>query len=164
MLLSGNLFIPLRCIINKSCNNGCGLFQILADEVIIAVHIAVMGPGSIFYWILNELETGKADAVEGNVIGAAGVAHRNRRRAEVREREKPCLEDRGGGRIALGIDASDLPAAIVQIEVNRKLVVFRAFREARRRLSDWLAASKTASAMTPINPTLPPPYTSPIPD
>src|SRR4051812_36751804 len=82
--------------------------------------------------VLDELESGQADLVEWEVIGAAGVGERDGLCAKIVERREPLFEDRRGCGVPLAIDAADLPAAIVEIEVRRQLLVFRAFDELRR--------------------------------
>src|SRR5579859_2203761 len=77
-----------------------------------------MGSALIVERILNELEAGQADGVERKMIGAAGVAHGERRDAEILERRNPLPEDRLLCGIALEIDPADLSGAVVDIEVR----------------------------------------------
>ena len=41
---------------------------------LVHVHVCVVRAGVIFDWVLNELESGQADLIEGNMIGAARPA------------------------------------------------------------------------------------------
>src|SRR5690606_36601433 len=63
------------------------------------------------------------DAVEGDVVGAAGVAGGDDLRAEVVERLQPGLEHRHGGVVLLGVDATDAAGAVVEVEVGREPLV-----------------------------------------
>lgn len=56
-LLPRQLFITLGSIVHKCSNNGCNLFQVVGRQVVIYIHIAVVGAGIIFHRVLNELET-----------------------------------------------------------------------------------------------------------
>ena len=56
--------------------------------------------------ILDELEARNADAIERLVIGAAGIAQRQRGHAEVLQRLDPLREDRRDRCIALQIYAA----------------------------------------------------------
>src|SRR5581483_5806035 len=75
--------------------------------------------------ILNELESGNADSIEGKVIGAASIAHRERVHAQIFERLHPCFEDRLHRGISLHVDTANLSGAVVDIELNRNLCLLR---------------------------------------
>ncbi len=60
--------------------------------------------------------------VEGFVIGAAGVAHGEGGDAQVLQRLNPLLEDRRDGGITLQVDAANLAAAVVEVEVAGNLL------------------------------------------
>ena len=59
------------------------------------------------------------------MVGAAGVVVGHRVGAEVEKRLEPAAEDGPGGGVALGVDAADLAAAVVQVEVGREVLVRR---------------------------------------
>ncbi len=69
------------------------------------------------------MESGQADGIEGFVIGAAGVAHRERGDAEIFQRLDPLHKNRGDGRVTLQIDSADSPAAIVEVEIRGQLLM-----------------------------------------
>src|SRR5204863_1613554 len=79
--------------------------------------------------VLDELEAGEADGVEGEVIGAAGAAHRQRRGTEVVKRDEPFPEDRNDRRVLLTVDAPHLSGAVVEVEVRRELLPLRLERD-----------------------------------
>ena len=85
------------------------------------------------------LSPAPSDAVKGQVVCAAGVAQRQRRSAQIVERRQPCAEDRARGLVALQINAADLAGAIVQVEIDRELLVL-GFGDDRP-----LGAAKTAA-------------------
>src|SRR4051812_40344701 len=64
------------------------------------------------------------------MVGAAGVANRERLHAFIRERLHPCIEDRTLGFDPLEIDTADLAAAVVDVEVRGELLLFRLRMEA----------------------------------
>src|SRR4029078_13485940 len=72
-LLSWNLLLPLCRIINKSSNYCCSLFQILSAQMIIIVHITMMGPASIFHGILNKLEFRQTNSVESKIVRSTSI-------------------------------------------------------------------------------------------
>ena len=80
-------------------------------------------------FVLDELEAGQADAVERDVVGAAGVALGDGRDAEVLERLDPGCEDRRDGVILLRVDAADLAGAVVEVEVGGEFGVLRLDRQ-----------------------------------
>ena len=49
--------------------------KIGANQVIIAVHIAMMGTGIIFYLILDKLETRDTHGIKSKVIGTSGIIY-----------------------------------------------------------------------------------------
>src|SRR5579864_7963866 len=69
--------------------------------------------------ILNELESGNADGVEGEVVSAAGVAHGERGHAEIFEGTHPGLEDGVNSFVFLQIDAANFSGAVIYVEISR---------------------------------------------
>ena len=82
-----------------------------------------MDVAEIVQLVLHELEARNACAVERHVVGAAGGALGDDGRAHVVPRLQPAFEDRRRRQVFLRIDAADLAAAIVQVEVGGNLVV-----------------------------------------
>ena len=87
---------------------------------------------SIVQPVLHELKSGQREVVEGDVIGRAGGANRVDFHRHRLERSKPRVEDRRDGGVALIIDAADLAAAVVEIEVRRELGVLGRGMKRRR--------------------------------
>src|SRR6267143_3670724 len=77
----------------------------------------------VFNFVLNELKPRQANAIKGKMIGAAGVCYRQRRGALIAERHQPLAKERADIFITLQINAANLTCAIVQIEVDVKLIV-----------------------------------------
>ena len=76
--------------------------------------------------VLDELEARQADGVERQVIGAAGIADRHAwSTPRSLERREPRFEDRPHRVVALQVDAADLAAAVVEVEVAGELGVLR---------------------------------------
>src|SRR5207249_4568576 len=89
------------------------------------VHVGMVSARVVVQRILDKLKTGQADRIEGQVIGAAGVADGERIHTEVVERFHPGGEDGGHHFIALEIDAADFAGAIVNVVVGVELGMFR---------------------------------------
>jgi hypothetical protein len=85
----------------------CGLFQVAGLEVFVDVLIGVVGFGFVVERVLDELEAGDADRVEGEMVGAAGVAQGDGGDAEVLEGLDPLGEDGRDEGVLLEIDAAD---------------------------------------------------------
>ena len=98
--------------------------------VVCAEEAAVMySIGSWMNW-----NPGRPDRVERLVVGAAGVAQRDARRAEVLHRLHPGLEHGLRGGVLLQVDAADPAGAVVEVEVGRELAVLGLQRHRRRRV------------------------------
>ena len=83
-----------------------------------------MDVAEVVQTILDELEPRQADAIEGNVVGAAGIAGDHGGGADVVERLQPGLEDRHYRQVFLGMDAAEAARAVVHVEVGGEAVVF----------------------------------------
>ena len=59
------------------------------------------------------------------MVGSTGVAHRERRDAQILQRFDPLRENRGDGRVALQIDAANFSTAVVDVEIRRELLMIR---------------------------------------
>ena len=73
--------------------------------------------------VLDELEPRQTDVIERHVVGRIGVRQRHGGRAQIVDGVEPLREQRRGGAVALGVDAADFPGAVVEIEVDRQLIV-----------------------------------------
>ena len=80
-------------------------------------------PAVVLHRILNELEAGKTDRVEGEMIRSAGIANGQRRHAEVLEWLHPRLKHGRDGFVALQVDASNCTGAVIDVEVAREFRV-----------------------------------------
>ena len=56
--------IPLCCIVDKGSHDGSDLFEISFDQVIIDIHVAVVGVGIVFDFILDELKARESHRIE----------------------------------------------------------------------------------------------------
>ena len=92
--------------------------------MVLHVEVRVVDVAEVVQLVLHELEARDADAVEADVVGAARVALGDDGRADVVPRLQPVLEDRRDRQVLLRIDAADLAAAVVQIEVRGDLLAF----------------------------------------
>jgi hypothetical protein len=69
--LRGSLFAH-RGVVEERCQDGGGLHQVAARDVIVYIHIRMVGTGAVLHRILNELEAGNPHSIEREVIGVAG--------------------------------------------------------------------------------------------
>jgi len=79
--------------------------------------------GEVIETVLNELEAGQAHGVEGDVVGATGVAERDGGRTQIAKGFEPLGKHGGHGLIALGVDAADFTSTVVEVEVGGQLGV-----------------------------------------
>src|SRR6185369_17988807 len=70
-------------------------------DAVVNIHVGVMGASVVVHRVLDELEAGETHAVEGLVVGAAGVPDGDDAGGEVLEGGKPLLEDRPHHLVAL---------------------------------------------------------------
>src|SRR5271165_7611646 len=82
----------------------------------------------VFDRILNELKSRNADCVEGQMIGAAGVAHGERGHAEILEGFHPGFEDGRDGFVLLKINTANLTRAVVDVEIGGDFRLLRLYR------------------------------------
>ena len=83
---AGQFLITLRGVIYKCGYDGGDLFQIVFPQVIIRVHIRMVGTGVVFYFVLDKLKSRQADRIEGQMVGAACIIDSDGGGAEVMER------------------------------------------------------------------------------
>ena len=94
------------------CSRSAGL------QALVGVHVGVVGAGLVVHRVLDELEAGNADGVEGEVIGAAGVAMvmvvtpRSLSGAIHWAKMGPTAA------VVLRVDAADFAGAVVDVEVG----------------------------------------------
>src|SRR5258708_37086798 len=81
----------------------------------------MVGARVVVQGVLDELETGEADSVEREMIGAAGVADGEGVHAEVVERDHPGGEEWGDHFVALKIDAANFARAVFNVVVSVRL-------------------------------------------
>src|ERR1041385_8329422 len=83
-----------RGIIDERGHDDGGLLQVVGLNAVEHVGVRVVRPRPILDGILDELKAGQADAVEGLVVGAAGVRERERLRAQIAKRITQLAEKR----------------------------------------------------------------------
>src|SRR3989442_69270 len=95
-------------VVDERCQHRRRLHEIAGLRVIVNIQFRMMRARSIVERVLNELEPRQPHRVEGKMIRAAGVANRNRARAQILERREPGFEDGPHHVIALEMNAPDL--------------------------------------------------------
>src|SRR6266849_6592388 len=86
-------FVAIGGQVDEGSHDHGHLLHIRLLDAFVDVHVGVMGTRVVVQGVLDELKTGEADGIEGQVIGAAGVADSECIHAEVVERNHPCGED-----------------------------------------------------------------------
>src|SRR5215469_10969195 len=84
-----------------------------------------MRTARVLHRVLNELESGKADRIEGNVIGAARIANGDGGSAQIPEWRQPGFENRAHHIVALQIYAADTAGAVIEVEIAGEFGVLR---------------------------------------
>jgi len=97
------------------------LLQIGRLQPLVGIEVRVMRQRVVLDFVLDELEAGQADAVEGQVVGAAGVGEAQRGGTHVAEGLEPLAEGGAHRLIPLEIDAADLAGAVVEVEIRLEL-------------------------------------------
>ena len=93
--------------------------------MIVGVNVRVVGAPRVIHIVLDKLEAGNSNPVERLVVRPKGCFHRDVGRTEVGKGYQPGLEDRNDRGILLGIDAPNLPTAVIDVEVGRDLGMTR---------------------------------------
>lgn len=106
-------------------DDGRDLLEIGSLKSLDHILVRVVSTSFIIEIVLDELESGDADGVEAEVIGAAGVAHGDRADAEILKRSDPLREDRRNGGIALQVDSADFSGTVINVEVGGDEFLFR---------------------------------------
>src|SRR5580693_4181345 len=89
--------IAHRGVVDERSFDERGLSEVFGLQSFEGVHIRMMCARAVVERVLDELESGEADGVEGFMIGAASVAHGDRRNAQIFQGLDPLLENRGAG-------------------------------------------------------------------
>src|SRR5438270_2068347 len=84
-----------------------------------------MRAGVVFDLILDELESRNASAVKREMIRATSVAHGDSGHAQVFEGLHPFHKNRRDSLVFLKVNAANLPRAVIEIEIDRNLGLFR---------------------------------------
>src|SRR5262245_38922847 len=95
-------------VVNNRGDDGGGLHEVAGFCVVVNVHLGVMGASCVIERVLDELEARKSNGVEREMVGAAGVANRDRCGAEILEGSEPGLENGPHHVVALKVDAPNL--------------------------------------------------------
>src|SRR5689334_12192857 len=111
-------FVAVGCHIDERSDNDGHLLHVRLLDTFVNVHVGVMGASGVVQWILNELKTWQADAVEGKVIGAACVSDGESIHAEIMEWDHPGGKNGSDHFVALQINATDFARAIVYVVVG----------------------------------------------
>src|SRR6059058_1334059 len=123
--LARDHFVAVGGQVDEASDDDGHLLHVRLLNALVDVHVGMVSARVVVQRILDKLKTGQADRIEGQVIGAAGVADGERVHAEVVERLHPGGEDGGHHFIALEIDAADFAGAIVNVVVGVELGMFR---------------------------------------
>src|SRR5271165_2682918 len=110
-------------VVDESGFDERGLGQVFGLQAFVGVHVRMMCARGIVERVLDELKAGEADGVESFVIGAASVAERKSRDAEIFEGSHPLLENGSDGGVALEVDAANFSSAIIDIEIRGEFLV-----------------------------------------
>ena len=105
-------------LVGEGGHDDGGLFEVLGLQAVEHVGVGVVGAGTVFDGVLDELERGQLDGIEGDMIGAAGVGEGEGFGAEVAQRLQPAAKQRAHLFVAVNIDAADFAGAVVEIEVG----------------------------------------------
>src|SRR5262245_21849829 len=98
----------------------------------------MVGASFIFDGILNELKSGQSDAIERQMICAAGVGEGQSGSAEVFEWGEPGAEYGSARLIALQVNAANFAGTIVEVEVSSKFGMVR---------SQFIFSARTLAAL-----------------
>jgi hypothetical protein len=122
--LRGQHLVAHGCVVDEDRFDGRNLaFRSPGSEVFVDVLIGVVGAGFVVEWVLDELEAGDADRVEGEMVGAAGVAQGDGGDAEVFQGLDPLGEDGRDEGVLLEIDAADFARSVIEVEVGGDLAL-----------------------------------------
>ena len=145
--LTRQLLITHRRVVNKRRHDRRGLLHIIRLNPIEYVLVRVVRARVVFDFILDELKSRQADAIERLMVRAARVRNRNRAGAHIAEGHQPLSEKISEGAIALQVDTANFSGAVIQIEIARELFIVRQCRQLRRR-SIRVAASATTAELS----------------
>src|SRR5262245_26149267 len=120
--LAWHLLIEHGCIVKKGSHDGRRLFHIVSLNAIEDIHIRMVRACAVFDIVLDELKSRKPDGIEREVIGAACIRDRKGRSIHLFEGQEPFAKDGADGLIALQIDSANFASAVVEVEIDRKLI------------------------------------------
>src|SRR5690606_18078879 len=123
--LARQLRVAHRGVVREAGDDRGGLLEVVRRRVVVGVQVGVVDVAEVVQPVLYELEAREPGAVEGDVVGAAGVARGDHGGADVVERLQPGLEDRHRGQVLLRVDAADPAGTVVEVEVGAELLVRR---------------------------------------
>src|SRR5579885_444792 len=115
--LAGQHLVAHGGVVDKDGLDGSDLLEVACLQAFIGVLVGVVGAALVIQVVLNELEAVDADGVEGEVVGAAGIAHRKGGYTEVFERSDPLRKDGRNGGVFLQVDAADFTGAVRSEEI-----------------------------------------------
>ena len=93
--------------------------------MIVSIHTGMVRDAAIIERVLNELEPRQTDGIQRQMVRAAGVLDGDGGRTLVAEGRQPGFKQRAHRIVPLQVDAANLAAAVIQIEVARELGVVR---------------------------------------
>src|SRR4051794_15462815 len=105
-----------RSVVYEDRLDGSRLREIVWLQAFVQIHVGVMRARSVIQRVLNELEARNPDGVKCLVIRASSISHRNRGDAQIIERLHPLPEDIRDAGVLLQVDASNLPASVIDVE------------------------------------------------
>ena len=94
------------------------MFEVILNDVIIYIHIGMIGTAAIFNGILNKLKAGYTHSIKRQVIGAAGIAYRYCAGIQFPERFKPLRKDGSASLISLQVNTPYFTCSVIEIKVG----------------------------------------------
>ena len=125
-----------RCCTTNDATIDRVAHHVVRLDALVDVHVRVVRPRVVLdrrSWM--NWKPGSPTASYDEMVGAAGVADRQRGHPEVLERLHPRLEDRRDRFVPLQVDAADRAGAVVDVEVAGELRVLR-LQLHRRRIAE----------------------------
>ena len=75
-----------RRVVGEAGHHCRGLLEVFGFDVVLGIQMGVVDVGEVVQTVLDKLEAGQAEAIEGDMVGGAGVAGHHRGSAHVIER------------------------------------------------------------------------------
>ena len=73
LVFSRQLLIAHSSVINKCRHDGADLLQVIGTQVIVRIHVGMVGTCIVLHGILDKLETGQAHCIKCLVVGTTGI-------------------------------------------------------------------------------------------